>query len=275
MKCPKCNHALPSDSEFCQYCGARIKKPVAPPIPEVMVAPPAVDAPASAAQPVVETSASEVPKQPLSVKEVDPTPVTETPNSPTPVLKKEEPVVAASAPKGAKSVQTRYCSKCGSEIDRKTKKCTGCGKQYFRGLRFTKFSVTVIILVLVIAVLSTLCVLQYIRNQETIARLETNISNLALQVRNRDSIISAKDTAIEAKKTTIKRLEDELDDLKEERWDNLAKLRFFDNYAEIIPDNGTRTYHKWGCSKLDTSDGFWIFNTAAAEDDYKKCPHCH
>ena len=24
MKCPKCNHALPDDSEFCQYCGVRI-----------------------------------------------------------------------------------------------------------------------------------------------------------------------------------------------------------------------------------------------------------
>ena len=24
----------------------------------------------------------------------------------------------------------RYCKKCGHEIDEKTKKCTGCGKQY-------------------------------------------------------------------------------------------------------------------------------------------------
>ena len=274
MKCPKCNHALPSDSEFCQYCGARIEKPVVPPMPEVVVAPPAVDVPASAEQPIAESSAPEVAKQPLSVKDVNPTPATESPNSPTPVPKKEEPVVAAPAPKGAKPVQARYCSKCGSAIDIQTKKCTGCGKQYFRGLRFAKFSVTVIILLLVIAAPSTLCFLQYIGNQKTIARLETSISNLELQVRNRDSIISAKDTAIEAKKTTIKRLEGELDDLKEERLENLAKLRFFDAHAVIV-DKHSKKYHTYECDDLDLSY-FWIYNTERAEQlGYYACPKCH
>ena len=87
--------------------------------------------------------------------------------------------------------------------------------------------------------------------------------------------IKTKDSTIKTRDTTIKNLEKEIDKLEEEAWDNWSKLYFFDNYAEIVPDDGTRTYHKWGCSKLDTSDGFWIFNTAAAEDDYKKCPTCH
>lgn len=30
MNCPKCNHILPDDSEFCQYCGTRIEKVAAP-----------------------------------------------------------------------------------------------------------------------------------------------------------------------------------------------------------------------------------------------------
>ena len=32
----------------------------------------------------------------------------------------------------------KYCRVCGKEVDRTTKKCTGCGKQYFSGKKFCK-----------------------------------------------------------------------------------------------------------------------------------------
>lgn len=160
-------------------------------------------------------------------------------------------------PKKKKPAKTKYCSRCGSVVDNKTKTCTGCGKQYFRGFRFTKFSITVIALALVIATVSTLCVLQYINTQE----LKDEISDLERQV--------------STKQSTINRLENEVDDLEDEKWENWAKLNFFDSYAEVIGDDGTNKYHKWGCSKLDTSDGFWILNTEAAKDDYYKCSYCH
>ena len=32
MKCIKCGHALPDDSEFCQYCGARLDQSVEAPV---------------------------------------------------------------------------------------------------------------------------------------------------------------------------------------------------------------------------------------------------
>lgn len=43
----------------------------------------------------------------------------------------------------------KYCSLCGSRIDSNTKKCTGCGKQYFKGISWT---VVLFILVIILAI---------------------------------------------------------------------------------------------------------------------------
>ena len=50
---------------------------------------------------------------------------------------------------------------------------------------------------------------------------------------------------------------------------------FFDANAEIIGDDGTDTYHKYGCSHLDLSNGYWIYNTVAADNYAWECPYCH
>ena len=160
-------------------------------------------------------------------------------------------------PKKEKPIKKRYCSKCGSMVDNKTKICTGCGKQYFKGFKFTKFSITVIVLALVIAILSTFCVLQYINTQE----LSDEISALEGQVRN--------------KETTISTLQNKIDNLQKENADDLLKLMFFEEYAELVPNDGSYTYHKYGCPKLDDDANFWILNTEAAKQDYYKCSYCH
>ena len=75
--------------------------------------------------------------------------------------------------------------------------------------------------------------------------------------------------ALEVLSTKINELERNISSLEDELW-------FFCNKAEIVPDNGTETYHKWDCSRLDLSKGFWIFNTEYAEwMDYRECPYCH
>ena len=184
----------------------------------------------------------------------------------------DEPIQSAPAPKKEKPIKIRYCSSCGSVIDSKTKVCTGCGKQYFRGLRFTKFSITVIALALVIATLATLCVLQYVNTQE----LKDEISNLERQNNRKQSTINSLENEIYDLENEIYDLESEIEDLEDEKSEAQVKENFFDSHAEIVVNDGTDKYHKWGCSEIDLSNGFLILNSEAAEAaGYYKCPDCH
>ena len=167
-------------------------------------------------------------------------------------------------PKKEQTVKTKYCSCCGSAIENKTKRCTGCGKQYFRGFRFTKFSTTVVVLALIVAIISAFCVSQYIKIQ----KLEEKLGDKQIEIGDlKDEIDDFEDEVYD--------LEDEVYDLEYEIRSNNSELNFFRNHAEIVPNDGTRMYHKWGCSELDSSARFWIYNTEAVPSNCKECPYCH
>jgi hypothetical protein len=143
-----------------------------------------------------------------------------------------------------KAEKVRYCKLCGSVIDRSTKVCTGCDKQYFKGIKLSKVAITAIAFVVIIAILSTICVMQQMK--------------------------------IRKMQATIDFLDNELGVLYLEQYENQRKLQFYDKHVVIVPNNGTDTYHKWGCSKLDTSVGGWIYNTeAAVGNGYRACPYCN
>lgn len=148
-----------------------------------------------------------------------------------------------------KKVKTKFCSRCGSIVDNETKVCSGCGKKYFKGIKFTKFSITVIILSIV---LLTSVIINFAQYSE-IDYLNGRVNYWSNQ-------------------TDI--LKDEVSDLQWEKTKQGWTIDFYEEHAAIVTD-GSKKYHIYGCDDLDTSS-FRIHNTKQAENlGYYACSKCH
>lgn len=155
-------------------------------------------------------------------------------------------------PKGKqdKKIKIKYCSQCGSQIDPVTKKCTGCGKQYFKGIKLNKFSITTI-------ALSTLLITSIVFNI-----IQTMKENEISQ--QREFLLSSVDELVS-----------ENEDLRNELNENKNLVDFIDTYVVFVENDGTNLYHKFGCYKFK-GNNFWVYNTEKAEQfDYKPCQNCH
>lgn len=144
----------------------------------------------------------------------------------------------------------KFCSHCGGGIDPITKKCNGCGKQYFKGIKFNKFSVAIIVISMILVTSVILNIIQY----------------------NKIDTMMLRQTYLEDE---TKELYKELSELRSTRWENQGLANFVDKYVVFIEDNGTKRYHKYNCEDFK-GESFWVFNTEAAEGEgYYACPKCH
>lgn len=147
-------------------------------------------------------------------------------------------------------IKIKYCSQCGSQIDPNTKKCTGCGKQYFKGIKLTKFSITAIALSTLLITSVIFNIIQTMKEKEISQQREFLLSSV-------DELVS------------------ENEDLRNELNKNKNLVDFIDTYVVFVENDGTNLYHKFGCYKFK-GDEFWVYNTEKAEQfDYKPCQECH
>lgn len=168
--------------------------------------------------------------------------------------------------------KVKYCSRCGSLIDNSTKICTGCGKKYFKGIRFNKTFFIVFSFSLVLLMAIVFIVHQY--NEINILKEES--SDKQSQISNLSNKIDNLNSKIGSMKIHISTLEDKNGKLEDEKRDNYYELNFYRNNAVIVPNDNLKKYHKYGCSKIDDSNGYWIYNTeAAVSKGYKQCTACH
>lgn len=125
-----------------------------------------------------------------------------------------------------KRTNQRYCKLCGSAIDFETKKCTGCGKQYFRNpLKISSLVslVTVLILIYTLATTSS--------KQEMMAK---EIEYLNTKIIELESTLAEKERLIED-------YEDQINDVhaRLEKLDKVVRDNFLE--GDSIWDYITKT----------------------------------
>ena len=144
----------------------------------------------------------------------------------------------------ANQQRVKYCSRCGSAINPATKRCTGCSKQYFKGISFKSFCVVLLIALLGVSITGNV-------------------------------LLSAENKSLQNEKKGLENDVSYLASKYNEYWNETnAKMDLFDSWIVFIENDGTKLYHKYECNKFIGKD-CWAHNVEYAEYiGYNPCPRC-
>lgn len=145
----------------------------------------------------------------------------------------------------------KFCKHCGSAIDTSTRKCTGCGKQYFKLSMFKKpFYLFVLLLSLFLNV--------FLVFQNSNLQKENDITDEYERIKTANGSLTIRNDLLEK--------ENELLLEKIQEYNN--KLSFFDDHAVIVVESLGNYYFTYEQFLEATSDmdkySFWIYNTEQA-----------
>lgn len=144
--------------------------------------------------------------------------------------------------KNKREAKRKFCSQCGSQIDPLTKKCTGCGKQYFKGIKLNKNTI-------IIAMLSILL-----------------IASITINIVQNNEIGYLYDDYFETQ-NYIRELEGE--NSKQLGWINLYETKV------VVVIDGSKIYHKGSCEKIKGETGNLAWKSGIENMGYTACPYCH
>lgn len=167
--------------------------------------------------------------------------------------------------------KSRFCKFCGSSIDPYTKKCTGCGRQYFR-IHVTASGIRSIALFISTIMLSSILIYNVNRYNVTISRLNAQISDLEEDIENKNKEIQDLDEQLRKKTTFCQQLIAERDTLS-------SRVDFFKEHIVFVSIDDRNTYHKYDCYLFTysryTSKDFWAYNVELAKSNgIRPCEHC-
>ena len=114
-----------------------------------------------------------------------------------------------------------------------------------------------------------------IMSQKAAATSRAEATSLKEQIRVKDSEIVTLKSTIDSRKRDISALQSKIYSLQNENDSLSTSADFMEYHVVIVPDDGSNIYHKYGCPRLNTSSGFWIYNTENAKyNGYRPCSYC-